>query len=411
MRWWRLAAGAALLALASCAEAPPPADRLTLQRVDFSSLPGWRDDRVAEALPALRRSCARLLALPPERPVGPRDLGGTGADWRPPCNALNGVPDGDEAAVRAWLAAWFVPYRAANNGRSDGLFTGYYVAELRGSRQAGGRYTVPIHGRPSDLVTVDLGQFKPAWKGETITGQLAAGKLRPYPTRAEIERGALDGMAQPILWVDDPLDALLLHIQGSGRVTLDDGGTAHVGFAASNGQPFLGIGRLLLDTGRIRPGEASMQSILAWLRAHPDEAPGLLARNGRYIFFRELEGEGPIGAQGVALTPERSLAVDLRHVPLGIPLWLSARDPDGRPLDRLMVAQDTGSAITGPVRGDFFWGFGAAAFEKAGRMKSRGEYYLLLPRATAPAMSGRGLAIAAAGEHPEGRTPKDSAAR
>lgn len=400
MRLWRWGAAAAMMALAACTQAPPPADRLTLQPVAFADLPGWSEDSVAAAMPALRRSCDRFLALPADRAIGQDGLAGTAADWQAPCGALRRIAADDHAALRNWLADWFLPYRAANNDRSEGLFTGYYLAQLRGSRRPGGAYTVPIFSRPADLVTIELGQFKPEWKDQSVVGRVKDGKVRPYPARAEIDGGALGDAAAPLLWVDDPLDALLLHIQGSGRVLLDDGTVTTVGYAANNGHPFVGIGRVLLDSGKIAPEQASMQSIIAWLRAHPEEAPALLATNPRYIFFRELKGDGAVGAFGVPLTVERSLAVDARFVPLGIPVWLASRDPDGLPLHRLMVAQDAGAAIKGPVRGDFYWGYGATAFDKAGRMKSRGEYFLLLPRHRTARMAADDLAIQVGEAHP-----------
>ncbi|MHA1569976.1 MAG: murein transglycosylase A, partial [Alphaproteobacteria bacterium] len=210
-------------------------------------------------------------------------------------------------------------------------------------------------------------------------------RLEPYPARARIVSGALDGALPVLLWLDDPADAFVLHIQGSGRVRLAGGGTVRVGYDGNNGHPFVSIGRKMLDRGLIEPEDASMQAIRRWLRANPAKARALLDEYPRYIFFREIEGEGPIGAQGVALTPGRSLAVDPQFVPLGAPLWLDTSQPGSsdQPLRRLVVAQDTGGAILGAVRGDLFWGTGEAALEEAGRMKQPGQYYQLLPRAVA----------------------------
>lgn len=368
-------AALAALLVASCAE-PPPAGRLTLTPVSFAELPGWRDDAVAEAIPALLKSCATLDNKAPDRAVGRDGLGGVVADWTAPCAAARRLPAGDDAAARSFLETWFQPFRA----EGQGTFTGYYEAELRGAAAPDRHYRWPIYGRPPDLVTVDVDEFVPDWKGGDLVGRVDDGRLKPYPKRADIEAGAVAGKAPVLLWVDDPVDVLLLHIQGSGRVTTADGRSLRVGFAASNGHKFVGIGKTLLDKGKIARDQASMPAIAAWLRAHPDEAAALIAENPRYIFFRLIDGAGPIGAQGVPLTPGRSLAVDPAHVPLGVPLWLDTADPDGRPLRRLMVAQDTGAAIKGPIRGDFFWGHGAPAFDKAGRMKSRGGYVLLLPR-------------------------------
>ncbi len=369
------AALAATLALAACAE-PPAADRLALSAVSYDDLPGWHEDAAAEALPALVRSCATLAKRAPDASVGRDGTGGVVADWQGPCAAVRRVPAGDDVAARRVLEQWFQPYRAAG----DGLFTGYYEVELDAASQPIDRFQHPIHGRPGDLVTVDVAEFVSDWKGGDIVGRIVGGKLKPYPQRRDIAQGALDGAAPVLLWAADPVDVLLLHIQGSGRARLEDGRWRRIGFAASNGHKFVGIGKTLLDKGKVRRDQASMPAIAAWLRAHPDEAAPLIDENPRYIFFRFIDGDGPVGAQGVALTPGRSLAVDPAYVPLGVPIWLDTQDPDGRPLRRLMVAQDTGAAIKGPVRGDFFWGHGPQAFDMAGRMKSRGSYYLLLPR-------------------------------
>lgn len=359
-----LAAGLAVLSGCAGPSAPPPVaqaagpDRLLLTAVEFDLLPGWRDDSMAQAVPALRRTCEHISQLPPGQLIGQDGRGGLAGDWLAPCGALRYLAEGDNAGARAFFETWFRPYRASNGGIADGLFTGYYEAELHGSRHRGGPYRVPLYGRPSGL----------------------SADPESYFTRAEIEAGALQGKAPELLWVDDPVDAHILHIQGSGRVILDDGSVVRVGYNGNNGRKFVGLGRILLDHGKIVPGDTTMQTVRAWLKSHPQEAPALMAENPRYVFFRLLAGDGPIGASGVVLTPGRSLAVDPHFVPLGVPVWLDTNEPNGRPLRRLMVAQDTGSAIKGPVRGDVFWGPGEEAFDKAGRMKSRGGYFLLLPR-------------------------------
>jgi membrane-bound lytic murein transglycosylase A len=366
---WRPAVYVGLVLLAACSTAPesqrsengPPAgpDRLVLTAIGYDRLPGWFGDDQSQVLPALRRSCDRITQLPPNQTIGLDGRGGLAADWFGPCGALRSVDGGDLRAVRAYFETWFQPYRAANGTRTEGLFTGYFEAELRGSRHRGGRYQTPLYARPANL-PIDPGEG--------------------YFSRAEIEAGALRGKANELLWVDDPVDAHILQIQGSGRILMDDGTIVQVGFNGSNGRKFVGLGRILLDHGKIAPGDSTMPTVRAWLKAHPAEAAALMAENPRYIFFRFLTGDGPLGASGVALTPGRSLAVDPHFIPLGVPLWLESSDADGNPLRRLVVAQDTGSAIKGPVRGDFFWGAGESAFQKAGRMKSQGGYYLLLPR-------------------------------
>jgi membrane-bound lytic murein transglycosylase A len=379
-----LVVAAGLAALAAC-EAVPPAPRLVLAPARYADLPDWTSDRHGEALVALRRSCARVLALPDTREIGPGAMAGTAGTWRAPCDDAMRLDPDDHAGARAFFERAFAPFVAADNDNPDGLFTGYYEPELRGAREPGGRYTVPLRGRPADLVIVDLGLFRPEWRGQRITGQLDAGTLRPYPTRAEIEAGAAKN-APEIVWVEDPVDAFFLQIQGSGRILFNDGSMMRVGYAAQNGHPYVAIGRELIARGALTRETVSMQSIRAWLMANPGEAVAVMNLNPSYVFFRTLEGDGPLGSEGVALTPGRSLAIDRAFLAMGLPVWLDAEDPLDPALRvrRLMVAQDTGGAIKGPVRGDVFWGHGPDAAERAGRMRSRGRYWVLLPRGAAP---------------------------
>jgi membrane-bound lytic murein transglycosylase A len=375
-----------VLAVAACAPRPPkapPPPQLTLTPAAWTDLPGWRDDRVAEAQPALARSCARLARLAPATPVG---FAGTAADWQAPCARLAALAPGDEAGLRAVLESAFQPWLAGDNGRPDGLFTGYYEPFLRGSRTRHGPFQTPIYRRPADLITVDLGEFRPNLKGERIAGRVESGKLKPYADRHAIEGGALGGKQLEMVWVDDPIAAFFLHIQGSGRIALDDGTELRVGYEAQNGHPYVPIGKELMNRGALARDDVSLQSIRAWLVAHPAEAAAIMDVNPSYVFFRAVTGEGPLGGEGVPLTPGRSLAVDRGILPYGVPLWLDAEGPlQPQPrLQRLMVAQDTGGAIRGPVRGDVFWGHGAEAEERAGRMKSPGRYWLLLPRSISP---------------------------
>jgi len=375
----------AALLLAACEKKPPEAG-LVLEPVAFEEIPGWQMDEMAQALPALARSCGRLDGQPEDRPVGPGGggLAGTVADWRPACGALARLPAGDDAALRRALEAHFTPFRTRGDGRDHGIFTGYYEAELDGALFPGAGYRVPVYGRPPDLVTVNLGRFRADLQGERIVGRVAEGELVPYYSRAEIDGGALDGRNLELLWATDPVDVFFLHVQGSGRVRLPDGAARRIGFAATNGLDFYAIGGALLDEGQISREQASMQAIRDWLRANPDRAAEIMQRNARYVFFRWIEGDGPIGSQGVALTPGRSLAVDPAFLPLGVPVFLDTTWPGSdRPLRRLMVAQDTGGAIKGPIRGDVFWGAGEAALAQAGRMKQDGRLYLLLPKAVA----------------------------
>jgi membrane-bound lytic murein transglycosylase A len=379
----------AFLLLAACAGPTPPAPapealpaRLVLEPATFADLPGWTADRIEEALPALRRTCQRLARLADSQTIGNDALAGRAADWRAACSAAERAAP---QQARAFFEAHFVPFALSNNGAREGLFTGYYEPELRGSLQRSQRYSVPLFGRPDDLVTVDLGAFRDELRGQRIAGRVENGALRPYDTRQRIAEGALGPRGKPLVWVDDATEAFFLEVQGSGRIVLDDGRVLRVGFAAQNGHPYVPIGRTLIERGALAREDVSMQSIKAWLAAHPGEAAAIRNSNPSYVFFRFLEGDGPLGSEGVALTPGRSLAVDRAFLPMGVPVFLDADDPldAGLRLQRLVMAQDTGGAIRGPVRGDVFWGPGKAAEERAGKMRSTGRAWILLPRAVA----------------------------
>ena len=388
-RWpWLLAA--AVILVQACAPQPGPEqpDRLVLRAVAFADLPGWEADDHGAALRALKRSCAALEERADDEPLDLAPLGGRIGDWRAVC-ADAAVLAGD-ADARAFFESRFAPYAVRNNADAEGLFTGYFEPELRGALREGGRYRVPLYARPPDLVSVDLGRFRSELAGQRIAGRVAGGALEPYATRAEIDTGALAEQGLELAWVDDPVDAFFLHIQGSGRIAFEDGTTRRVTYAATNGHNYYAIGRRLVALGAFGPEDVSMPAIRDWLAANPEQAPEVMRENASYVFFRwlgkEQAADGPVGAQGVTLTAGRSLAVDRRFVPMTVPIWLEtlAPDPDpaeaDRPIRRLMVAQDTGSAIRGPVRGDVYWGTGDAAGAVAGRMKHAGRYWLLLPR-------------------------------
>jgi membrane-bound lytic murein transglycosylase A len=363
-----------------------PTGHLVLTPATFADLPGWHDDPVAQAIPALQLSCRRLASLPGSEPLG---QDGTAGDWRSACAAAARLPAGDDRAARAFFETYFRPFAAADGTQRSGLFTGYYEALLQGSRKRSARYHVPLYGRPPELVTVDLGKFRQDWHGKRIAGRVDGGALVPLPDRAAIEQGALARRGLELVWVDSPVDAFFLEIQGSGRIRLAEGGEMRVGYAADNGRAYTAIGRELVRRGVYKPEEVSMQSIRRWLDSHPGEAEGLMDTNASYVFFAEVKGQGPpggpFGAEGVPLTPGRSLAVDRQHWPLGVPLWLDATAPapretqPDRPLRRLLIAQDTGGAIRGPIRGDVFWGAGPEPESIAGRMKSPGRLWVLLP--------------------------------
>ena len=366
----------------------PGEDRLVLRPAAFADLPGWREDALEEALPAFLRSCQRLAALPAGAGLG-QAWAGTAGDWQEPCAEAERLPR-EPGAVRRFFESRFRPWSVSNHRNPMGLFTGYYEPLLHGSRKRRGKFKVPLYTRPPELVMVDLGRFRDDLKGRRIAGEVQHGALVPFADRRAIDRGALAGRKLEIVWVDDPIGAFFLHVQGSGRVRLAEGGELRLGYAAQNGHPYTSVGREMINRGILTRDTASMQSIRAWLEAHPDQMREILEKDASYVFFQEVKGEGPLGAEGVPLTPGRSLAVDLKHMPLGVPLWLSSRMPadrEGDPssdLHRLFVAQDTGGAIRGIVRGDLFWGFGTVAESRAGRMKHRGRYWVLLPKAVEP---------------------------
>ena len=378
--------GALLVALVGCAPTTPPTtapvpapERATLTRVPFADLPGWADDAVGEALSALERSCVMILRGPDNRPVGPDGVGGTVSDWRRPCTALPAPAD-----ARTFFEQHFRPFRVSANAGSTGLFTGYFEPELTGSLTRHSPTATPLYRRPADLVMVELGDWRGDLRGQRVAGRVVDGRLTPYASRAEIDRGALGGQGLELLWLDSAVDAFFLHIQGSGAVRLPDGRTVRVGYAAQNGHAYVPIGRPMVQQGLLPADGVSMQSIRGWLEANPARAASVMQLNPSYIFFR-LTPDGPIGAQGVTLTPGRSLAIDPAFIPLGAPIWLDVADdeaPRGR-VQRLVIAQDTGGAIRGPVRGDVFWGTGTAAGDRAGRYRQQGGFWLLLPTTVA----------------------------
>ena len=360
------AAALALLAFGLGGDSGPA--RFSLTAASFDQLQGWAEDRLSAAVPAFLKSCARVLALPDTAAIDPipkvADFGRIG-DWRELCLAAAAVPPGDDAAARVFFESFFVPLLVADYRQPEGLFTGYFEIELNGSRQREGRYQTPIYRRPPDLGS------------------------GPRYSRAEIEEGALAGRGLEFLWVDDPIDAFFLEIQGSGRVRLENGSTVRVGYDGKIGHPYVAVGRLLVERGVLPRAQVTMISIRDWMNQHPEAGAALRRENPSYVFFREQGDEGAIGAGGVVLTAERSLAVDRAYVALGLPIWLEAdeRFAAAESVRRLVVAQDTGGAIKGPVRGDLFWGIGAAAAWRAGVMNARGRYYLLLPTRVAARLS------------------------
>ena len=331
----------------------------------IASLPITRD-QAARALGAFRISCPALIRR--------SDASGLtrGGDWQAACSAANGTADGE---ARDFFIRYF---ESVQVGDGKAFATGYFEPEIEGSRDRRRGYEVPVYGRPSDLVDVDLGQFSEALKGKKIRGRVAEGSLVPYFDRAAIEMGAIDKTAPIIAWAADPVEFFFLQIQGSGRLRLPDGGVLRIGYDSQNGRDYTGIGALMRDRGLLQSGQASMQGIMAWLRSHPDEGRAIMRENKSFVFFREQSG-GAQGALGYAVTGGVSAAVDPKFVPLGAPVFLSADRSDAT---RLWIAQDTGGAIRGSNRLDTFWGAGSEARAIAGGMSARGAAFLLLPKGT-----------------------------
>ena len=383
-----LASLSLLFIIAGCDKGDDIQPQVDFSPIAYEKLAGWNQDNPASAVKAFQRSCKKLLDRPSTTTIGAHAIYGTAGDWRMACEAAETFADDASAEeARGFFEAWFQPFEIVADGESEGLFTGYYEPLLHGSKSKGGSYAVPLHLPPGDLVRVDLGKFDPELSGRSIRGRIDGQEFIPYHTRDEIVGGALADQQLELLWVDDEIEKFFLQIQGSGQVQLDDGTVIRVGYADQNGLPYRAIGRDLIEIGALTPETVSLQSIREWLQNNPKRAREIMSRNKSYIFFRENSelnaSDGPLGAQNVPLTAGRSLAVDPRHVPLGAPLWLdtTAPWPDGeRPLRRLMIAQDTGGAIKGVIRGDVFWGAGDYAEAIAGYMKSKGRFFVFVPR-------------------------------
>lgn len=341
-----------------------PGRRLpTFSAATFENLPGWQEDMQAASIAALRRSCPRLASgAGTQVSTSSGEFVTTAEQWRRVCTAAEAITRDNHRAARAFFERNFDVYAVTGPG-TDGRFTGYYEPEIRGSRVPSRRFTIPVYGRPPDL------------QGN-----------RPYLTRTEIENGALRGRGLEIAYVEDAIGLFELHVQGSGRIALAEGGVMRIGFDGTNNRTYTALAKVLIDEGALKPEEATWPGIRAWLKKNPTKARETMRRNERYVFFKDTRGAGAVGAQGVALTSGRSMAVDPAFVPYGVPIYIDTSRPTPHrpgatiPFRRLMVAQDTGSAIKGPVRGDVFFGSGSSAADSAGRMNSTGRWWLLLPK-------------------------------
>jgi len=358
-------------------------DNLYLKVSSFKGLNGWNDDNQQKSIVAFKKSCSRILKKNPDAEFGTGGFAGKAGLWQDICKKLITSNFETNKSAREFFENNFTPYEIWGKDGRNGLFTGYYEATLHGSYKKSPRYNIPIYNRPNNLIKASLGDFYDDLKGKNITGRVEGKKFIPYYNRSEIEAGAIKNKKAEIVWVDNAVDSFFLHIQGSGRIILDNGDILRVGYAAQNGHNYTAIGRELIKRKAITKENISMQSIRKWLEENPNKAAEIMNINESYVFFNKLnlKTEGPLGAQGVSLTPRRTIAIDRKKIPYGIPLWLNAEEPEGvGRIKRLMIAQDTGGAIKGSVRGDFFWGYGEQAAHKAGIMKSHGESWLLLPK-------------------------------
>jgi membrane-bound lytic murein transglycosylase A len=351
----------------------PPTSIVQYEPVSWSRLPGWATDPVQEAWPAFLKSCRALRFR---------------QEWSQACGAAQSVDGESPRAVRDFFDRFFQPYAVVKHTgalrEETGLITGYYEPLLNGARAPSSRFRAPLYAPPADLLTIDLTSLYPELKGKRLRGRVVGNRVVPYFERSELQaNGLLAG--REIVWVDDALDAFLLQIQGSGRVQLTNGDTIRLQYADQNGHPYNSIGRYLVDKGELTTEGATMPGIRQWLADNPARLQEVLNANPSFVFFNEEKLEdptqGPKGAQGVPLTSQRSIAVDPASVPLGAPVFLDTTYPaTDRPLQRLVIAQDTGGAIRGAVRADFFWGFGHAAGEQAGRMRQTLRMWMLWPK-------------------------------
>lgn len=360
---------------------------LVISAASFSDLHGFADDDLQGFMQAYNASCTRILKKNPADKFSSGEAWGIYGDWQTACKNGASVNAADPAAVKSFLQNNFKVVKATAGGNPNGLFTGYYESTLNGSRTKHGAFQYPLLGRPTDLVMVDLGDFREELKGQRIAGRVIDGKLKPYESRAQIEAGKLPAeQYKPLVWLDDDHDAFFVQVQGSGIVHMDDGSVMRVGYDGQNGHPYYAIGKELVKQGIYTKDQVSMDSIRTWLEQNPSKAQEMMNKNPSFVFFKEMpndgSGAGPVGGEGVKLTAGRSLAIDHGKLPYGFPVWLDAayNDSASTPIRRLMMAQDTGGAIVGAVRGDYFWGSGLQAEKMAGPMKAKGGYFFLLPK-------------------------------
>lgn len=355
-----------------------PAQEIELSETDYNELEGWQNDKLDDFIKPFAANCEKIQKLKTTYIYNSKIKIKT-ADYQRVCAEFlrRQIKNGKD--FRTFIEQNFTPFLVQTDGGAEGKFTSYYESEIRASHRRHGKYIYPVYGKPADLIEINLKDFDPELPDKRLVGRVNGQKMQPYYTRAEIENAPLK--APVLLWGDSLVDIHIMQIQGSAVAKLDDGSHVRVGYADSNGRRFKGIGSILLGKKLLPSGKADMISIKEWLAANPDNAAQLMQENERYIFHRLIEGPGPIGAFGLPLTAGRSMAVDRQYIPLGAVMWLVTQTPDKQPLNKLVAAQDIGSAIKGAVRGDYFWGSGGdEILAQAGKMNSAGHYYILIPK-------------------------------
>lgn len=357
---------------------PETKGAVKLEKVATNKLPGWQKEKFAEVIPVFHKNCEKIVKNSGQYIYAASAIKIKTAEYQNMCRHFlnkNIVKAGD---MQKFLEDETVAYAVSDNGNENGKFTSYYEATINASFEKNSKYKYPIYGKPSDLIELNLRDFDAELPNTRLVGRVENGKFVPYYNRREIEN---NGIKAPVLmWGDDLVDIHFMHIQGSAIAQMNDGSELRIGFADSNGHKFKGIGGILLEKGLIKPSEVSMPKIREWLRKNPQKAQDLMAENNRYIFQRLSDADGPVGALGVSLTAGRSMAVDNDYIPLGTVMWLDTVNPDKGKIQKVVFAQDIGSAIKGVVRGDYFWGHGEEALKEAGRMNSVGKYYILAPK-------------------------------
>lgn len=358
-----------------------------VHRAGFSDLQGWTTADHAKAFKSLALSCQQILKSQKGFSTS-AVFAGERSDWIPVCQQAEAEPDISARRARAFFETHFLPVRAGTSSGPGGLFTGYYEPQVAGSRRPSADFPVPVYAKPKDLITFNKEQAKATG---LKYGRIINGKPAPYVTRRQIEQGAIAGRGLELVWLKSWADAFFMQVQGSGRVGFEDGTTMKLGYAAKSGLPYTAIGAVLIRNGEVAREDMSMQAIRSWMDANPDKSRQLMWQNESFLFFRPIEladqSLGPIGAHQVQLQAGHSLAVDRTYWAYGTPMWLETTLPgiDGRPAGKfhqLLIAQDTGTAIKGLVRGDIFFGAGEAAAQLAGKMQAGGRLYALLPRET-----------------------------